>query len=51
MIDNFNSFKNYNKLTLYHGTFEENGKFLVKNGWKPLKTGYGSNFGNPNSKS
>lgn len=51
IITKYKNFINENlnrKLTLYHGTCEENGKELIKNGWFPKNMSYGSNFGNPN---
>jgi len=35
-------------LTLYHGTCDANGKFIIENGWVSRNSGYGSNMGNPN---
>jgi len=39
-------FENFNeKLTLYHGTCENNAKQLMENGWIPNSGGIGSNLG------
>lgn len=36
-----------NVLTLYHGTCEDNGKYLIQNGWTPSSGNQGGNMGNP----
>jgi len=49
-VKNFDRFINENfnrKLTLYHGTCDENAKNLVENGWYPINTTFGGNMGNP----
>lgn len=45
MIKSFSQFKN--KITLYHGTCQENALEIINNGWKPINK-YGNNMGNPN---
>lgn len=48
MITKFKLFENKDvTLTLYHGTSDIIGNYLIENGWKPRENGSGGNMGNP----
>lgn len=48
MITKFKLFENKsNTLTLYHGTSDIIGDYLIENGWKPRQSSGSGNMGNP----